>query len=156
MNKCAKFHKDSQSGKKLNSISRERLNFRRRPFLSTTLYKNLMQASNFGGTFDQLFLWIFLWNFHRRCLSIFLYHGAKKVKNDQKLKSRGSCLNLIHFFSMGRTILDWAGFDHLSWVFDHSSRGSRHLRESEQRGRNIFGNGKCELIANFSARMVTI
>ena len=23
-----------------------------------------------------------------------LYHGAKKVKNDQKLKSRGSCLNL--------------------------------------------------------------
>ena len=26
---------------------------------------------------------------------LFLYHGAKKVKNDQKLKSRGSCLKLI-------------------------------------------------------------
>ena len=28
-------------------------------------------------------------------------------------------------------------FDHFSWVFDHSSRGSRHLGESEQRGRNV-------------------
>ena len=54
MNRCAKFHKDSPSGKKV--ISRERLNFRGRPFLCTTLYRNLMQARNFGGTFDQLFL----------------------------------------------------------------------------------------------------
>ena len=45
--------------KKLNSISRERLNFRRRLILCTTLYRNPIQASNFGGTFDQLFLWIF-------------------------------------------------------------------------------------------------
>ena len=58
MNKCAKFHKDSPNGNKLNSISRERLNFRRRPSLCTTLYRNLMQASNFGGAFDQLFLCI--------------------------------------------------------------------------------------------------
>ena len=69
LNRCAKFHGDSPSGKKLNSISRERLNFRRRPLLCTTLYRNLMQATNFGGTFDKLFLWIFSWNFHRRCLS---------------------------------------------------------------------------------------
>ena len=39
MSKCAKFHKD---GKKLNSISRARLNFRRRTILCTTLYRNLM------------------------------------------------------------------------------------------------------------------
>ena len=38
-----------QAVKKLNSISRERLNFRRRPILCTTLYRNPMQASNFGG-----------------------------------------------------------------------------------------------------------
>ena len=50
-----------------------------------------MQASNFGGTFDQLFLWIFLWNFHRKCLSTYSILWCKKVKNDQKLKSRGSC-----------------------------------------------------------------
>ena len=48
-----------------------------------------MQASNFGGTFDQLFLWIFLCNFHRRCLSTSSIPWYKKVKNDQKLKSRG-------------------------------------------------------------------
>ena len=30
------------------------------------------------------------------------------------------------------------------------------LIESEQRGAKLFGNGKCELIANFSATMVTI
>ena len=39
----------------------------------------------------------------------------------------------------------------MSWVFDHSSRGSCHFKEGEQRGRKFFGNGKCELIANFSA-----
>ena len=44
--------------KKVNSTMRERLNlsFRRRPILCTTLYTNPIQASNFGGTFDQLFL----------------------------------------------------------------------------------------------------
>ena len=95
MNKCAKFHKDSPSSKKLNSISRERLNFRRRPFLCTTLYRNLMQASSFCGTFDQFFLCIFLWKFHRTCLSTFSIPWCKKVKNDQKLKSRGTGPALI-------------------------------------------------------------
>ena len=46
---CPSFIKIIQVVKKLNSISRERLNFRRRPILCTTLYRNLMQASNFGG-----------------------------------------------------------------------------------------------------------
>ena len=65
------------------------MNFRRRPILCTTLYRNPMQATNFGGTFDQLFLRICLYNFHRRCLSISSIPWCKKVKNDQKLKSRG-------------------------------------------------------------------
>ena len=81
-----------QAVEKLNSISRAQLNFWRRPILCTTLYRNLMQGGNFGGTFDQLFLWIFLWNFQRRCLSTSSIPWCKKVKNDQKLKSRGSCL----------------------------------------------------------------
>ena len=68
------------------------MNFRRRPFLCTTLYRNSMQVSNFGGTFDQVFLWIFLWHFHRRCVSTLSIPWCKKVENDQKLKSRGSCL----------------------------------------------------------------
>ena len=33
---------------------------------------------------------------------------------------------------MGRTKGDWARFYHLSWVFDHPSRGSCHLKEGEQ------------------------
>ena len=46
-------------------------------------------------------------------------------------------------------------FDHLSWVFDHSSRGSFERGETKPEGEKFFGNGKCELIANFSATMVT-
>ena len=44
----------------------------------------------------------------------------------------------IALVSMATTLCETrliAGFDHLSWVFDHWSRGSRHLRESDQRGR---------------------
>ena len=83
-----------QAVKKLISISRERLNFKRRPISCTTLYRNPTQASNFGGTFNQLFLWIFLSNFHRRCLSTSSIPWCKKVKNDQKLKSKGPALTL--------------------------------------------------------------
>ena len=51
MNKCAKFHKDSFSGKKVkfNLPSVIKL---RQPILCATLYRNLMQATNFGGSFD--------------------------------------------------------------------------------------------------------
>ena len=53
MNKCAKFHKDSPSEKKkLNSISRARLNFRRQPILCTTLYRNIKEVR---GSFAILF-----------------------------------------------------------------------------------------------------
>ena len=48
-----------------------------------------MQASNFGGTFDQLFLRIFFYKiFTEDASQPLLYRGAKKVNNDQKLKSR--------------------------------------------------------------------
>ena len=80
LNKCAKFLRDSPSGKKLNLISRERLNFRRQPILCTTLYRNLKQASNFGGTIDQLFLRFFYKIFTEDASLPLLYHGAKKSK----------------------------------------------------------------------------
>ena len=94
MNTCARFHKDSPSGKKLNSISRARLNFQRRPILCTTLYRNLMQASNFGGAFDQLFLWIFLRNLHRSCLSTSSIRWCKTSQKWPKTQIKGSCLNI--------------------------------------------------------------
>ena len=92
MNKCAKFQKDSPSGKKLNSIFRAQLNFRRRPILWTTLYRKLMQASNFGGTFDQPFLCICWWNFHRRRLSTCSISWCKKSKMTQKSNQGGPAL----------------------------------------------------------------
>ena len=57
--------------------------------MCTTLYRNLRQTGNFGGTFDQLFLRFFYENFTEDASLFLPYHGAKKVKNDQKLKSRG-------------------------------------------------------------------
>ena len=97
MNKCAKSHKDSPSDKKVqfNLRSRARLNFRRRPILCTTLYWNLMQASNFGGTFDQLFLWIFYETFTEDAPLLLLNHGAKKSKMTKNSNEGGggSCLN---------------------------------------------------------------
>ena len=48
-----------------------------------------MQASNFGGTFDQFFLGIFLLNFSQKMPSISSMPWCKKVKNDQKRKSGG-------------------------------------------------------------------
>ena len=69
-----------QAVKMLNSISRERLNFRRRPVLCTTLYINPIQASNFGGTFDKLFFELFCAIFMQDAHLLFLYHGAKKVQ----------------------------------------------------------------------------
>ena len=70
---------------------RARLNFRRRPFLCTTLYRNPKQASNFDGAFDQLFLWIFYEVFTEDISLFFLYHGAKKSKMT-KTPNKGSCL----------------------------------------------------------------
>ena len=72
------FIKIVQAIKKLNSISWARLNFRRRLILCTTLYRNLMQASDFGGTFDQLFFEFFYEMFTEDASLLFLYHGAKK------------------------------------------------------------------------------
>ena len=50
-----------------------------------------MQTSNFGGTFDQLFLWIFL-KFSQKMPLYLFYTMVQNVKNDQNLKSRGPAL----------------------------------------------------------------
>ena len=78
-----------QAVKKLNSISWELLNFRRRPILCTTLHRNPMQVSNFGGLFDQLFLWIFLMKFSQKMPLSFFETMMQKVKKWPKTQSRG-------------------------------------------------------------------
>ena len=57
-------------------------------------------------------------------------------------------------FHRGKTIAKSANFAKNGNCFEECS--SRRLRASEQRRRIFFGNGKCELIANFSATMMTI
>ena len=82
-----------QAIKRLNLISRERLNFRRRPILCTTLYRNPTQWNNFGGAFDKLFLWILTCNFHRRCLcTLSIIIMVQKSKKRPKTQIKGSCL----------------------------------------------------------------
>ena len=77
-----------QAVKRFNSISRARLNFRRRPILSAILYRNPIHAKLRWHIWPT-FLWNFLCGFHRRCLSTISIPWCKTVKNDQKLKSRG-------------------------------------------------------------------
>ena len=92
MNKCAKFHKDCPSGKKvtLNLLSAIELsetavfvyNFVEKPYASKQIWWHIWPTFPLN----------FLWNFHRRCLFTLSIPWCKKVKNDQKLKSRGPAL----------------------------------------------------------------
>ena len=69
-----------QGIKRLKSISQAQLNFRRRPILCTFLYRNLMQASNVGGTFDQLFFEFFM-KFSEKMPVYFFYTMVQKRPN---------------------------------------------------------------------------
>ena len=96
------FMKIVQAVKKLNSILRERLNFRRRPILCTTLYRNPMQGSNFSSAFDQIFF-EFLYKIFTKDASLFcLYHGAKKSKMTKNSNQGGgpALIPFENFFSL--------------------------------------------------------
>ena len=56
MNTCANVHKDSPSDKKVKLNLTSAIELSETAVLCTTLYRNPMQVSNFGGTFVQLFL----------------------------------------------------------------------------------------------------
>ena len=146
MNKCAKFHKDSPSGKKVkfNLLSAIEL-LETADFVYNFFYRNPMQASNFGSAFDQLFCWIFLWNFHTRCLSTSPIPWCKIVKNDQKSKSRGSCLNLCFRSLVARLALfERVGTKSAIFLATETVNSLRILVNSSPIVR-IFGKGKCNL-----------
>ena len=77
MNKCAKFHKDSVSGKKVkfNLPSAIELS-------ETALCKRAFSVAHLTNFSFDFFYEIFT----EDASLLFLYYGAKKVKNDQKLK----------------------------------------------------------------------
>ena len=80
MNQCAKFHKDSPSGKKVKFNLARAIELSETAVLCTTLYRNLMQASNFSGTFDQLFFEFYYEIFTEDASQLLLYHSAKSQK----------------------------------------------------------------------------
>ena len=94
MNKCAKFHKDSPSGKKLNSISGARLNFRRRPILCTTietLWKRAASVAHFTNFSFEFFYEIFTED-----AFLLFYTMVQKSQKWPKtqIKGGGSCLKV--------------------------------------------------------------
>ena len=96
MNKCAKFHKDSPSDKKVKFNLPSAIELRRQPILCTTLFRNFMQASNFGGTFDQLSFEFVNEIFTEDASLLLLYHGAKKSKMT-KNSNQGGVLPKAYF-----------------------------------------------------------
>ena len=105
--------------------------------LCTTLYKNPMQVSNFDGAFDQLFLWIYLRNFHGRCLSTLSIPWCKKVKNDQNLNQGGGgpALRKQYFNSpsahRGISCTFLVGWQTKSFWTGHSGWAGRQCRRKE-------------------------
>ena len=100
MNKCAKFHKDSPSGKKVKFNLARAIELSDGRFCVQLCIETLCKRATSVAHLTNFSFEFFLWNFHRRCLSTCSIPWCKKVKNDQKLKSRGgggSCLNFIRF-----------------------------------------------------------
>ena len=129
-----------QAVKKLNSISRERLNFRTRPILCTTLYRNPMQASNFGGTFDQLFLRFFFIKFSQKMpLYLFYTMVQKSQKRPKKLKSRGGGVLTSHV-------------DLQTYICSHSTGDSFRLLGFHQCSAGIVAGSSKELMPGLHAQ----
>ena len=118
MNKCAKFHKDSPSDKKVK--------FNLPSVIELSKTANLMQASNFGGTFGQLFLCIFYEIFTEDASLLFLYHGAKKSKMTKSWSQRGVLLRGVwreHCFPAPFSwFLHETGLESLKIYFNTSAR----------------------------------
>ena len=106
--------------KKFSLILQARLNFRRLPVLCTTVCRNPTQASNFGGTFDQFFVRIFICGFLRRCLSTSSTPGCKKIVRVVLGTITGlGCLRFLicSFYAVFRTNHTSESLLTLIWVF---------------------------------------
>ena len=86
MNRCATFHGDSPSGEKVKFYLASAINIElpETVVLCTTLYRNPMQVSKFGGAFDQLFT--------EDASLLLLYCCAKKLKMTKSSNQGGPAL----------------------------------------------------------------
>ena len=94
MNKFAKFHKDSPSGKKVKfNLARVIELSERAVFVYNFVYiETLCKRATSVAPLTNFSFEFFYEIFTEDASLLLLYHSAKKVKTDQKLKSRGSCL----------------------------------------------------------------
>ena len=87
------FVKIIQAIKKLNSISRARLNFRRRPFLCTTWVETLCKRATSVAHLTN-FSFEFVYEIFTEDASLLLlFRSAKKSKMTKNSNQGGSCLN---------------------------------------------------------------
>ena len=77
-----------QAIKKLNSISRARLNFRRRPFCVQLCIETLCKRAILVAHLTN-FSFEFLWNFHRRCVFTSSIPWCKKSQKWPKTQIKG-------------------------------------------------------------------
>ena len=91
--------------KKLNSISREQLNFRRRPILCTTLYiETLWKRATSVAHLTNFPFELFYKIFTEDASLLFLYYGAKKSKMNKNSNQGGPALTLFTMIGGTRAV----------------------------------------------------
>ena len=115
MNKCAKFHKYSPSDKKVKFNLSSAIEFGDGRFCVKLCIETLCKRATSVAHLTNFSFEGFYESFTEDASLRPLYNGAKKITNDQKLKSRGSCFNRtirLHFSRMfpdKRTPDPWRG-----------------------------------------------
>ena len=95
MNKCAKFYKDSPSGEKVKFNLLSAIELSEAADFVYNFIETLCKRATSVAHLTNFSFEFFLWNFHRRSLSMSSIPWCKEVKNDQKLNSRGGGPALI-------------------------------------------------------------
>ena len=106
-NNCAEFHGDSPSGKKVKFNLASAIELSEMADFVYNCVKKPYTSEQLRWPIWRTFLWIFLCNFHRRCLSTGLYQGAKKWKMTKN--SNQGVLNLVQ--PIIRTDINFAVFE---------------------------------------------
>ena len=135
MNKCVKFHKDSPSDKKVKLNLPSVIELSETAVLCTTLYRNPMQVSNFGGTFDQLFLRIFFMKISQKMpLYVFytMVQKSQKWPTTQIKGGGGPALTFSRFTTLGNQHMASACVTSESHRYKLESDRTRGMRKFSQ------------------------
>ena len=93
INKCAKFHKDSLSDKKVKYNLPSAIELSETAGFVYNFIETLCKRAPSVAHLTN-FSFEFFMKFSQKMRLYYFYTMVQKVKNDQKLKSRGSCLKL--------------------------------------------------------------